>query len=124
MIEREPSDSSYTYEHEVYNGFLVGTVTEVFVVTTRESGSNAMVFVHHACDAVKSKTIELVFLHPETQIAKEESKHFMISIVEQATIPKIMPSLSSFVEIQMISPIEFVKSVKNILAGMRMNDIK
>lgn len=90
--------------HEVNDGLLVDGGTEVLVVATREATmkcqssstfagiylnlrSDAVVVVQHTRDTVKSETVELVLLHPEPQVAEEETQNFMVTIVEQPAIP-------------------------------------
>jgi hypothetical protein len=41
-----------------------------------------MMSIQHAGNSVKPEPIETIFLHPETKIAKKESQHFMVAIVE------------------------------------------
>ena len=72
--------------HQVNNPILVDRRTEILVVASREaanyyvsnegtminhiyySRANAMVNVEHACDAIKTETVELIFIHPEPQV--------------------------------------------------------
>ena len=55
--------------------------------------------VHHARDAIESEAIELILLHPEAQIAHQESHNFMGSIVEETAVPKVMTTLATFMEV-------------------------
>ena len=48
----------------------------------------------------------------------------MVPVIEKATVPEIVASLSAFMEIKVISSIELVQAVKNVLASMGMNDVE
>lgn len=51
------------YKHEINYILDVRIVAEILIVATRETGADPMVLVHHACDAIKSEPIELIFFH-------------------------------------------------------------
>ena len=58
-----------------------------------------MVCVQHAGNTVKSEPIKLIFIHPESKIAQQESEHFMVTVVEQPAVPEFMSSFAAFMEI-------------------------
>ncbi len=55
-----------TYKHEINYVLYVRIVTEILIVATRETGADPVMLVHHACDAIKSEPIELIFFHVES----------------------------------------------------------
>lgn len=83
-----------------------------------------MVGVEHTGDTVETESIKLVLLHPETKIAQEEPEHFMVSIVEQTTIPLVVTALTTLMEVQVISAIELIDTIRNILRSMAVHHIK
>jgi hypothetical protein len=83
-----------------------------------------MVDVEHTGNSVKPESIKLVLLHPETKVAQEEPQHFMVSIVEQTTIPLVVSTLTTLVEVKVISAIELIDTIRNILRSMAVHNIK
>jgi len=70
------------YKHKVDNALLVRIVPKVFVIVTRKASVNAMVFVHHAGNAVEAKTIEAIDLNPIAQVAEQEPEDLVGAIIE------------------------------------------
>lgn len=86
----------FVRQHEVSDTIIINIGTEVFVVATRETSvsnyllakyyvvqfivkrasiasslpPNPMVCIKYACNAIKPETIELIFIHPKTQITQ------------------------------------------------------
>lgn len=83
-----------------------------------------MVNVHHTGDPVEPESIELILLNPKPQVAEQEPHDFMVSVVEEATVPEFVSSFPSFVEVKVIGAVELVQPIEDVLAGMRMNDIQ
>ena len=48
----------------------------------------------------------------------------MVSVIEETTVPKLVPTSGSFVEVMVVTSIEMVQAIKDVFAGMRMNDIE
>jgi len=67
-----------------------------------------MVFIHHACYAVKSEAIELEYFHVEPQVTQQEPQNFVVVVIKQATIPEFVTPFSAFVEILVVGTIELV----------------
>lgn len=86
--------------------------------------SNTVVHVKHTSDTVETETIKLILVHPEAQVTQEEPQHFMMPIVEQTTIPKLMATLSTLVEIEMIGSIEHVQAIEHVLRCMTVHHIQ
>lgn len=113
-----------TYEHQIHDTFLVRVVTKVFMVATRETSSDTVVLVHHTGNTVESEPVELELLHPVAKITEQEPDNFVRPVVEEATVPEIVPALSSFVEVKVVGPIELVETVQDVLARMRVHNIE
>ena len=94
------------------------------MVSSRKSRSDTMMDVHHTGDPIKPEPVELILFNPEPQVTEQEPHHFVVSVVEEATVPKFMTSLSSLVEIEVIGAVKFVQPIEDILTGMRVNDIE
>lgn len=71
-------------------------------------------FIHHTRYTVESEPVELVFFYPEAKVAKKESQDFMVSVIEEATIPKFVAPFSAFMEIKMVRPVKFVDSIEDV----------
>ena len=52
------------------------------MVVARKPSANAMVFVHHTCNAVEPKSIESINVNPVAQVAKQESEDLMRAIIK------------------------------------------
>jgi hypothetical protein len=113
-----------TDEHEVYNSLFVDRVSKVLVVSTGEASVDTMVLVHHTRNTIESEAVELEFIHPEAEVAEQESENLMVGIVEEATIPQVMAALATLMEVEVISAVEFIQTIQDVLAGMGMDDIK
>ena len=113
-----------TYQHEINNSLFISAIPKVLVVASREASANAMMLVHHTCDAIKPETVKLVFVHPETKIAQQEAQDFVMAIVEKAAVPEVVASLAAFVEVEMVSAVKLVDTVENILACVRVDNVK
>ena len=71
-----------TYEHQIHHSFQIHSVTEVLVISTRETRANTVVHIHHTSHAVKTEAVELIFFQPELEIAEQEPQDFVTSVVE------------------------------------------
>jgi hypothetical protein len=71
-----------THQNKINNCFDISCVAEVFVVSTRESRPNTMVFVHHAGHAVEAETVKSEFLDPKSKVRQQETKDLMVTIIE------------------------------------------
>lgn len=74
-----------------------------------------MVSVQHAGDTVETETVELVLLHPETQITEEEAQDLVMSVIEQSAVPKLVTSLCALVEVEVIAAVEHVQAIEDVL---------
>ena len=117
-------DTQSAHKHEVDNRLQICGVTEVLMVSSRKAGPDTMVVVHHARDTVKAEAVKLVLLHPEAEVAEQESKDLMMAVVEQTAVPQFMPTASAFMEVEVVRAIEVVEPVENVLAGVRVDDVK
>ena len=112
------------HKHQVNNGLQVCRGTKVLMVPTREASADTVVVVHHAGYAVEPETVKLVLFHPEAQVTHEETEDLMMSIVEQTTVPEIVPAAGTLVEVEVVGAIEQVKAVQNVLARVRVYNIE
>ena len=83
-----------------------------------------MMRIKHTGHSIETKAIELIDIHPEPQVAQQESQHLMAPIVKQTAIPLLMPTFRSLVEILMVRPIKMIQPIKDVLGGMAMDDIQ
>ena len=112
------------HQHKIHDPFFIRVVTKVFVIASGKARSNSMVLVHHAGDAVEAEAIELEFLHPVAEVAQQEPEDFVIPVVEEPAVPEVVASFASLMEVEVVSPVKFVQTIKNVLAGVRVDDIK
>ena len=83
-----------------------------------------MMLVHHTSHPVETEAVELVLLHPVTEVAQQESKNLVMPVVEESTIPELVPTTTTFMEVQVVRAIEEVEPIENVLAGVRVDDVK
>lgn len=48
----------------------------------------------------------------------------MRTVVEKATIPKLMAAFATFMKVMVVRPIKEIQAIQNILASMRVDDIE
>ena len=94
------------------------------MVTSRKAGADAMMVVHHACDAVKTETVKVILLHPEAEVAHEETEDLVVPVIEEAAIPELVSSAGTFMEVEMVSAVEVVEAIENVFASVRMDDVE
>lgn len=83
-----------------------------------------MMDIEHAGDTVKTETVKLILIHPETKVAQQKPENLVVSVVEKSAIPLIVATLAAAMEVLVIGTIELIETVKNILRGMTVNDIE
>lgn len=83
-----------------------------------------MVLVEHARHTVETETIEVVLIHPEPQVAEQESHDFVMTVIEQPAVPQLVAATSSLVEVLVVCAVEFVESIQNVLGGMAVNNVE
>lgn len=80
--------------------------------------------IEHASNAIKTETVEVILIHPESEITKEKAHDLMMTIVEQATVPLVMTALATTVEILVVGAIKLIKTVQNIFRRMTVDYIQ
>ena len=80
--------------------------------------------IHHTGDTVEAEAVELELLQPIPHIAHQEAKDLMVSIVEQTTVPKLVSTFATFMEIKMIRASELVDSIEDVLACVRVHNVQ
>jgi len=111
-------------EHEVDDSFQVNAISEVLVVSPREASADAVVEIHHAGDTIEAEAVKFVFFHVKPKIAEEEAENLVASVVEQSAVPELVVPFRSTVEVEVIGSVEHIETVKDVLAGVRMDDIE
>lgn len=81
-------------------------------------------YIEHASDTIKSETIKVILVHPETQVAEQEAHNLVVAVVEQSAVPLVMATFASTMEVLVIGSVKLVQAVQNILGGVAMNDIE
>ena len=82
-----------------------------------------MMLVHHTGNAIESEPIDLILLHVEPQIGKQETQDLVRPIIEQPAVPEFVTPTVSFVEIEMVAAIKAIQTIKDILASVRMHHV-
>ena len=72
------------------------------MVSSRETGANTVVLVHHAGDAIEAEAVKLVFLHPKAQVAHEEPQNLVMAIIEQTAVPEFVASPCTLMEVLVV----------------------
>lgn len=81
---------------------------------TGETDAHSVVLVHHAGNPVKAEAVKLELIHPKAQIGEKETENFMVSIVEEPRVPKVVPATCAFMEIEMVSTIKHVEAAVSV----------
>lgn len=80
--------------------------------------------VKHASNTVEPESIKVVLVHPESQVAQEESEHLMVAIVEQSAVPELVLSFGTRVEVLVVCAIKLVQAVQDVLGSVTVNNIE
>lgn len=83
-----------------------------------------MVQIEHAGNAIEAEAIKVILVHPESEIAQQESHDLVMAVVEESAVPKIMVAFASTVKVLVVGSIEFIESIKYILRRMAMNHVQ
>src|SRR5690242_28446 len=94
------------------------------MVTTRETCADTVVGVDHACNTVEAEAIELVLVHPEPQVAEQETEDLVVTVVEQSAVPQLVSSLGALVEVLVVAAVEHVQSIQDVLGGVAVDDVQ
>ena len=94
------------------------------MVSTGEASTNTVVLVHHTGHAVKSEAVEMVHFHPEAEVAEQETHDFVVPIIKQTTVPEVVLSLASRVEVQVVGTVKAIQAIQHVLASMGVHNIK
>ena len=84
---------------------FINPAVEIIVISD-EILAQSVVPVEHAGHSVKTKSVDVIFLHPEFAVGKKEILCLILTIVETARSPCRVPSLISLVEIQILASVE------------------
>lgn len=124
MSDRTRHTGHEAYQHEIDNALLINSTSEVFMITSREPSPDSMMDIHHTSDPVKSEAIESILVYPKPQITQQEPEDLMRSVIEKSRVPQFVAALTAFVEVQVIGPIEFIQSVKDVFACVRVHNVE
>ena len=83
-----------------------------------------MVLVHHTRHTVKAEAVKLELLDPEAQVAEQEAQHLVVAVVEEAAVPELVAAAGALVEVEVVSTIELVEAIQDVLARMGVDNIK
>jgi hypothetical protein len=110
--------------HQVHDTLLVDSRAKVLVVATGETCADTVVGVDHASDTVEAETIELVLLHPESQVAEQETEDLVMAVVEQPAVPQLVSPLGTLVEVLVVAAVEHVQSIEDVLGCVTVDNIE
>ena len=135
-------------QHQIHNAFLIDLGAKVLVISSGEAPvgllvtctpsiaweekyvhsdnlrSDTVMCIEHACYTIEAESVELIFIHPETQVAEKEAEHFMVPVVKKPTVPQLMAALASLMEVLVIRAIKLVQAIEDILGSMAMDHVK
>jgi hypothetical protein len=113
-----------THEHQVHHAFLIDASAKVLVIPSRKPGPDTMMCIHHARHAVEPEAVKLVLVHVVPQIGEQEAHDLVVAVVEEPRVPELVLALGALVEILVVGPVEFIKTVEHVFARVRVHDIK
>ena len=82
-----------------------------------------MVAVEHACNAVKSESIEPVGLQPIADVAKEEALHFVFAVIKASRIPCGVVTSLTGVEIVVCRAVKAIQAFIEVFDGVAVDQI-
>jgi hypothetical protein len=82
------------------------------VSLTGEPDTHTMMLVHHTGHTVESEPVKHVLVHVKPQVGQEEPKDFVVSVVEQSTVPELVSASSAFVEVAVIRAVKVVEAIE------------
>ena len=98
---------------KISDRFEVGIHAEVHVEAA-ECGAQTVVVIQHGCDSVEAEPVEVVFLHPESEIAQKEVKDFGLVVVEELGAPRRVVAFRPLVEELILSPVKHIESFESV----------
>ena len=107
-------------KRQIGDGILVHAGIEIIVIAA-EILAEAVVPVKHAGDPVETESVQMIFLHPELAVGKEEVLGLVLSIVEASRSPGRMPALRALVEIEVFLSVETPKALSLIVHAVGMH---
>jgi hypothetical protein len=83
-----------------------------------------MMLVHHTGHTIKPKPVKHVLVHVKPQVGQEEPQNLVVAIVEQSTVPKLVSTPGSFVEVTVIGSVKVVQSILRVLGSVGVDDVE
>ena len=86
--------------------------------------TKTMIVIEHACHAVETETVEVIFRHPELEIGEQEVNDAGLAIVKALGAPRRMIALFTCMEELPLSAVEHVDALGCVLHRMGMHDVQ
>ena len=83
-----------------------------------------MIVVQHGGDTVEAEAVEMVFLHPEFQVAQQEMQHLGLIVIEAFGAPGGMVALRAVVEELPGGAVEQVDALQRVAHGVGMHHVQ
>ena len=108
---------------QIGDGLGVGIVGEVLVIGI-EVRAQAVVMVEHGGHAVEAEAVEMVFGHPEFQVAQQEVDDAGLSVVEALGAPGGVVALGAVVEELPGGAVEHIDALGGVLHGVGVDHVQ
>ena len=83
----------------------------------------AVVKIEHRGHAIKAETIEAELLQPIAHIGEQELQRFLLAVVEEFGIPKVVVAACARMEILAIRAIEQIDALADVFHRVGMNQV-
>ena len=108
---------------QIGHRFGVGVHGEI-ALRAGEGLSQTVVVVQHGGHTVEAEAVEVVFLHPELQIAQQEMDDLVLVVVKAFGAPGTVVAPGTFVEELVGGAVKFVDALPGVDAGVGMDHIQ
>ena len=105
---------------EVAHGVLVNALVEVQGIVA-EIGSQTVIPVQHAGDAVEAESVQMVLLHPVFAVRQQEVFHLVFAVVEAPCAPGGVMARIAFVEVERFVSVQLAEPLGLVAHGVRMH---
>ena len=82
-----------------------------------------MTAVDHRSHAIKTESIEVIFIEPELTVREQEMEHFVLTVVEAERVPsRVLPTIA-VMEILIAGTVKVTESFEFVLNGMAVHEV-
>ena len=107
---------------KIHDGITVFVTVEIRAVAV-EVFPQTVRAVDHRGHAVKTITVEIVFVEPELAVREQEMEHFVLAVVEAQTVPCRVLTATAVMEILIARAVEIAQTLQLVLHYMAVHEV-